>query len=264
MRRSFRAIDPEGLVELRKKLYDQKGIPKMTQFTAWRIENGRPCTAESAKAFYSALRTKIPFEKLFKATAGAEYFGWPEVESAAAKVGKNLFHGFKATVVLSYVGPSSIFASLAMANAPDEDGPRLVTPVHLAMHMTFEMFKKVKPPHGFITLKDDDDQPEADQCVVLMPGTLDIDDPKREHRIAFIDDALITGRPLRLIRHYLKQLGYRADAVQIGCCVCHKVILAQRDETTPATYGFATNIDPLTENVRFPWGDAVFFPRKDK
>jgi hypothetical protein len=260
---SFRAKDLKEIVELRKHLYDQNTIPGLKPLTAWRIEHGRPCKRETAETYHSALRTNLPFGRFFELATDEDYYGWGRVEDAAVRVGEFLFGDFKATAVVTYVGPSAVFASLAMAKSSRADGALLTTPVYPAMHMTLREFKKMRAPHGFTPLNEDQHEPEADQCVVLVPKALDDDDKRRTYRIAIIDDAIMTGRPLRLVkRHLLETLGYKADRIKVGCCVCHIMILTQRDETTPApgAYGFSTNIDPRKGSVRFPWGKAIFFP----
>jgi hypothetical protein len=64
-----------------------------------------------------------------------------------------------------------------------------------------------------------------------------------------------------LLKDYLIETrGYKPDQICVGCCACHAMTLACHDETTPAIWGYLTKVDPAKENVRFPWGEEVFFP----
>jgi len=256
----WRAKDPEELVRLRKKVCGQAATG-VTPITAWRIENGKPCKEENAKTYYAGLRqTKLGFKSLFEVAADDDYVGWVRVGDAASRVGKHLFgKPFGATAVVTYAGPSALFASFVMAKTLPAGGALLTTPVHLAMHMSRRAFAKIREvPKSFTVLEESEDQEKADQCVVLVPNALKQDDPQCKYKIAIIDDVIMTGRPLRLLKTFLtKTRGYKADHIKVGCCVCHEMTLLRRDETTPAVYGFSTE----SKSVRFPWGDGIFFPR---
>jgi hypothetical protein len=261
---TVRAKDTLQIVRLRKLTCDQSNIPGITQATAWRIEHGKACKRDTALTYHSALQTEVPFEELFEVADERDNFGWAQVDEAARRVGGYLFGTFRATAVITYSGPSAIFASLVMARALSTETGLLTTPVYLGMHMDRSVCEKARPARGFVVLKEKPHQRATDQCVVFVPKALEIDDPKKNYRIAIIDDLIMTGRPLRLLKDYLLlERGYRPDRVEIGCCVCHTMTLARRDETTPAegAFGFSTNVVPGREHVRFPWGAGIFFPR---
>ena len=103
--------------------------------------------------YHARLQTRVPFENLFELATGEDYYGWGKVEAAAMRVGKNLFgRKFSATAVITYSGPSAIFASLVMAKTLSPGTTLLTTPVYLAMHMSRKAFTKIHAPEGFTTL----------------------------------------------------------------------------------------------------------------
>jgi hypothetical protein len=203
---------------------------------------------------------QVSTEELFELATEEDYYGWGRVDDGAVTVGKMLFgKTFRATAVITYSGPSAIFASLVMARTLPSDNALLATPVYLAMHMERKASAKIHEMPGFTVLKEKETQENKNhQCVVFMPNALKLDDPKRRYRIAIIDDVIMTGRPLRLLKNYLvEKLGYKQDQIRVGCCVCHNMTLVDRDERTPNCHGFSTK----SERVQFPWGDGIFFPR---
>jgi hypothetical protein len=143
-----------------------------------------------------------------------------------------------------------------MARALAADGALLTTPVYLAMHMDRRASTKGHPvPPGFTALGEEPHEYRRDQCVVFFPNALKLDDPKARHKIAIIDDVLMNGHPLRLLKEHLREVcHYQLDHIRVGCCVTHKMMLVGPNPSRPDAYGFITD----DERVSFPWGDAIF------
>jgi hypothetical protein len=235
MRSEFRAKDTEEIRRLRAQLYEQGDIPEVPQQTAFRIENGRRCKRDRAKAYYRALQTEIPFEDLFELATDEDYYGWGKVSQAALNVGTYLFGAQReATAVICHSGPSMIFPGLAMAMGIPSDNARLAIPVYVGMQMTLRTFKQARIPSDFKVLHDKKVEDPEYQCVILMPSALEKDDPRRKYKIAIIDDIIMTGNGLRLVKDYLiGTCGYKPSRISVGCCVCHATTAARHDETTP-------------------------------
>jgi len=149
-------------------------------------------------------------------------------------------------MVLTFPGPSSIFANLVITRflSPEKF---LRIPVYTA---SFADNRPLADVSAFreIVLKN--------TFRLLMPRALveDIPDQKRKNiRVAIIDDSIITGTAMRVLRDYLQTVGYEKENVRVGCCVCHEDVL--KSSNKPDHWHISTHSDYYS----LPWGDSFSF-----
>ncbi|SRR5216684_2248782 len=135
-------------------------------------------------------------------------YTWDDLIHGAKNVAEKIFRDnkFHADAVLTFSGPSSIFAGLVLATLSREAFMRI--PVYTAIFVdknargSFPTFDTVPTP----------------LFKILVPRALTTD---RTRRIAVIDDTIISGVTMDKLREFFKA-HYNPANVKFACCVCYE------------------------------------------
>jgi hypothetical protein len=254
VRRLFRAKNPEELANIRASLAKQNMLKGIGTATVSRAERGHVLRETTARRLYEALRTDKSFEQLFELAmprvAGRRIsFSWPQLMSAAGRIGRKILREFRADLVLTFSGHSAIFASLAMVKAL----PRkqlLNLPTYLVLVRDLKPFSAVAGLPGFTPVP-------KDGFVLFIPDGLSEGDHERKKRIAIIDDSIVTGEAIVALKGHLYTLGYKPSSIRVGCFVCQE-LTTLIPERRPDFWEFTTS----STNYRLPWGDPLWFPNE--
>lgn len=164
-------------------------------------------------------------------------YTWEELVEGADNVGKHIISQFKPDVVISFAGPGAVFANLVLARS-------LNRKALFAMKLfTGKFLDKGAPPEELVS--EEFDVITGDRLHVLLPRGLQQGD--RSWKIAILDETVTTGSSMRLIKRYLKDLGYHH--VRAGCLVCCEGAKL----VDPHTVDFAAYVNAGNKFV-LPWG----------
>lgn len=175
--------------------------------------------------------------------AGTYPVNWGEFADGAKDVGKLLFRDLRINAVLTFPGPSLIFAGLAMAKV-------LLREEIIRMPVYTAIFVDKRTPAK--------DFPQFDQIPMplfklLVPRALMENFPDREKRIGVFDDVILTGKTMDALRNYFDGLEPKPARVEFACHFCNdsQTLIKQ---LSPKCY-----IERPEKNVSMPWGNAFSF-----
>jgi hypothetical protein len=247
IRRAFTAKHPPRLAEVRARLVNkQNNVPGVPASSVSRLERGFNVSTKTAEAYCKALNgagASISLKDDFTlAKVNRSYYSWAQVMKGAEVVGRKLFKEFSANVVLTFPGPSGVFANLAMAAV-----------------LTKEQIVRMPVLTAYLAANDTATPPsykaiDAKRFKIFVPSALLQPHVGFKRKIAIIDDSLTTGRSLQVLRGYLSSIGYTSARVRSACCVCFSGATVVRGEE-PEIAKFKSD----TPNYRMPWGPAFSF-----
>jgi hypothetical protein len=168
---------------------------------------------------------------------------WKQLGDEAEDIGNKLFSELRINALLTFAGPSLIFAGLVMARSLALKKIMRV-PVYTAIFVHPNTSLKDFP--GF-------DPVPTERFTILVPRALIQNYPNRKKRIAIIDDAIKTGKTMDALRNYFNGLEQRPTRVEFACCVCHRSRTFLK-ENTPICRLVRDEV-----KFRMPWGDAFSF-----
>jgi len=266
-RRYFKLRDIQAFGNQRAHLATQAGLGEVSQSVS-DLEQGGRCQERTAGKICAKLSVALKakgveknvdqlFDELFEVDAsipGRDFFTWEHLEQGAEYIGGRIFKrddGFYPDAVLTFSGPSAIFASLTMTVALPREKLFLM-PTYLAMWMDAGAGTPAVP--GFTLLP-------GNGFFVLMPEALTRDPQgNMTRKLAILDDSITTGLPYQVLRRDLvKQFNYKRKNIKVACCVWYEGTSFLRKimpDTKPDEFKFPTP----TNNFRFPWGPAIYLP----
>jgi hypothetical protein len=165
-------------------------------------------------------------------------YTWDEVIAGAEHVGKEIFSDlFRADAILTFSGPSSVFAGIVLAQAVGK--PSVRVPVYTA----FCDAKNQLRQHlgSFYPVP-------TDLFTILLPKALaEPANGKPTKNLAIIDDTIITGEAMRALREYFSR--DRRYKVRVACCICYEARLL-KSQVPPEVYKFKAT----SPHFLLPWG----------
>jgi len=216
---------------------------------------GRMIAPKTSKGYRLMSREKAPSAIDSGPGVGHEpgrKYEWNEVREAARSVGEEVFGKFRANVIVSYPGPSAIFANLVLVEGLPERKALLGKPVYLVQQRDWtetSRSRKAETLAGHRTLI-------GENVAILVPSALLnlIRTKRRQLRVAVIDDVILSGNLPALLRPYLvKKLGKR-ERVMFACFAYFK------DTTDVIGREEPFSIEKVTSaNFELPWGMPFWF-----
>ncbi len=244
IRRLFKARDPREFKIVRSNLSKQTGFKSVGSATLSRIERGASCFEKTALALHEEIQKSKPdvgFEQLFE-HAVPDWYDWDQVSKGAARIGRKLRY-FGADAVLTFPGPSQIFASLTIAKALSNE-EFLRTPIHTAVFGNKRARANAPALSGFIEVT-------TDEYTIFLPSALVQGDKNRKRRIAILDDAIITGLSMRTLKRFLiDRYRYQPESIWTACCVCFKDAVYRPDVSAYVAQ---------EKEFHLPWGNSFSF-----
>jgi hypothetical protein len=168
---------------------------------------------------------------------------WQDLVVGAQEVGRKLFRDQGVNTILTFPGPSLIFAGLTMAETLSREEIVRI-PTHVAIFAEKNAPRTRSPQFDAIPME---------RFTVLIPRTLLQHDHGRDKRIGVIDDVILTGRVMDALRNYFSDLREKPASVAFACYICHegRTLIP---ETTPIC-----KLSRPEKIFRMPWGDASAF-----
>src|ERR1051326_2448318 len=208
----FAAKYPKKRADLRAAQNVQKACCGLSTSSVSRLENGATVRRQIAEAYcnwLSTAETPVSLDADFKlATVHTGFYNWARVMEGAKRIGRKVFNEFGANTVLTFPGPSAVFANLVMATALSKEQF-----VRVPVYTVVLADKRVHSVRGFKAIN-------AKGFNLLVPRSLVQDDERRKRKIAVIDDSITTGRSLQQLREYFQKAGYKPQAITAASCVC--------------------------------------------
>jgi transcriptional regulator with XRE-family HTH domain len=204
-----------------------------------RAESGEEIQARNRVKLEKALGAeigsllKLPSNEAPVGSAGE--YTWKEVIKGAKVVAKKAFNEWGADLVLSFAGPSCLFAGLVVTMLPLGDIVR--TKMYTAI---FIRGKVRKPPVGFR-------KTSAVGFTILVPEAL-LRDPSK--KIVVIDDSITSGGTMEALRRFFKK-NYDVQNVHFACCVCYDGLHVMPGVEIPEIVGIEPNAKHRGFNM--PW-----------
>jgi hypothetical protein len=188
-------------------------------------------------------RTKLKARKILAA------FTWSELLEEAKYIRNEIFSaGFHADAILTFPGPSSIFAGLVMTADGNAQKELLRVPIYIAQLTDVD----APVPSGFLEVRTHPENAKR-QLKILVPSALTDDDPDRKKSIVVIDDAIITGETMAALRKYFIEYD-EAEKIRFACCICYRALTLPHERAPE--FNRIKSDDP---EFIMPWGDAFAF-----
>jgi adenine/guanine phosphoribosyltransferase-like PRPP-binding protein len=161
----------------------------------------------------------------------------PAVTIGADHVARAIFNdSFRADAILTFPGPSSIFAGLVLSSALGVAAVR--TPVYTAVCAPSD---SDLDKAGFRSI------PTASTYTVYLPELLTKSSTTHQIQLAIVDDVISTGEAMAALRkHFASRSGY---LIRFACCICYEGCF-QLPHVPPEVFKFKE----MSPKVRMPWG----------
>lgn len=182
-------------------------------------------------------------------------YSFEDVWEGAREVGEQVFGSFNANAILTFAGPSAVFANLVMARYLEREA-LLEMPVCLALQRDWQPSdpkRKLPMAPGYTSVP-------GEGVVIFIPDTLAelTKESRKPLRLAVIDDVIISAAVMASLRPYLqKRLGSLAR-IEFACFICFDKIPKVMRYRKPE---FAS-VWSETENFTLPWGPPLWFGKQ--
>jgi hypothetical protein len=180
------------------------------------------------------------------------HYTWENAEAAAMYVAGRLFGegNLNPHAILTFAGASSLFAGLVLAKLPSvRDCLRI--PVYNAVLVTKDSPER-RGYRRWLTLP----QLKSKQFAIDVPIALTEVRPRKKHKIAIIDDTIISGVTMETLREKFRKLKYPDLNIQFACFVCWRP-RTEIPEKPPEIY--VTEFISNARSFELPWGHSFCF-----
>ena len=161
-------------------------------------------------------------------------YSWQDIDQASRALGIYLKRHFKPDVVICFSGPSAIVANLAMETAAF-CAPVIIISTRRRTRKGFDLYEKL----------DDIEVITSTKWVLSVPKLLFC---FSSSKVCIVEDAIITGDSLLLIKALLLKKGFRSDLIKTYAVICTQVA-KDADKASDKAYFHTTDTE-----FYFPWG----------
>lgn len=190
--------------------------------------------------FQSAVKGRTYLPPASPSVTSYNSYTWDDILAGAEHVGNAIFNrSYHADLVLTFSGPASIFAGLVLTKAKAKLSTRV--PMYIAFCLPKDSASQACA--DFLPVP-------TDVYTLCIPRALTEPETSTQRpKLAIIDDTIISGVPMRVLR---KRLSGKYD-LRIACCVCYEGRLI-KPELSPDIFKFK---DPFPKFF-LPWGLESF------
>lgn len=176
--------------------------------------------------FYFGVKSKVLERQRYR-------FSWEDVARGSQAIAKKCIRQFKPHLILTFSGPGSILANLAMM----ESGQSL--PLYTVIELKKDDPNSASEISGYFKI-------ETFKWKLFMPEHLPV---SPSTKITVIHDCAISGDGLSKVRAKLIEMGFNPKNVKIASLVCSKIALDSKK--APDFYLYCLE----HASFYFPWGE---------